>query len=208
MGPIASILLPQRLSAGQLEQIEAAIRAISSHVKPSDIYHCEFWVSDMRPIGGSYVEPGPPDRMGRPFGFVTRMPEVYPDGWHLLEPDEVAAISAAFGFEPQQQIQFDAMSKGPEINAILAGLVLYVAELCDGLVDFGGAIQPPMPEHRYPEANWADVEPYFLAMVKDMPGRIVSLLYQPTDQRTWASHIADATFLRAWLAHPDFYMIK
>jgi hypothetical protein len=213
-GPSASILLRERLSAGQLDQIESAIRAVSSHVETNTHYHCEFWVNDMRPLGGSYVEPGPPGRAGRPFGFIARMPEVYPDGWHLLEPDEVAAIRAAFGFEPQQQIQFDAMSKGPEINAILAGLVLHVVELCAGLVNFGGALLPRLPQEMYRDmwlwekANWSDVEPYFTAMVKDMPGRIVGFPYETHNGRTWASHIADATFLRAWMAHPDFHMIK
>jgi hypothetical protein len=47
-------------------------------------------------------------------------------------------------------------------------------------------------------------------MVKEMPGTIIGVIdpSQIGQPRHWPSHVADATFLRAWLAHPDFHMIK
>jgi hypothetical protein len=212
-GPSAGVLLRRRLSRSELEQVLTTIRSVSNRVEPINASSYDFWVNDMRPLGGSYLEPGAPGRVGRPFVFSLRPGDTQPD-WYVLEPEQIAPFSAAFGFEPQQEVEFAAMGKGDGVNEILGGLVLHVAELFDRAVHLGGALLPGLPEPFFKDgwlwekANWSDVEPYFTAMVKDMPGRIVGFPYETHNGRTWASHIADATFLRAWMAHPDSYMIK
>ena len=90
----------------------------------------------------------------------------------------------------------------------------HFAAVFNGIVDFQGALLPRLPESMYEniwlweKAHWADVEPYFNAMITTMPGKAVTVLYQPLSDRTWAYHVADTAFLNAWLAHPAFHMIK
>ena len=40
-----------------------------------------------------------------------------------------------------------------------------------------------------------------------MPGQVFDMYYTVAGDR-WVSHMVDTTFLRAWLQHPNFHMIK
>jgi hypothetical protein len=46
------------------------------------------------------------------------------------------------------------------------------------------------------------------AFVRPMPGRVFEQYYTVPPDRRWVSHMVDTTFLRAWLQHPHFHMIK
>jgi hypothetical protein len=207
-GPSASVLLREPLSASQIGQINETIRAISSHIVPGNGYHCDFWVSDLRPLGGSYVG------AGKPLGLSFYGPDGPMETIVQWDSARMPVFVAEFGFVPQQEVSLAAFCNDREDHAILGRLTLYVAELIGGLVDFNGAILPHLPvritgeSFWFEKAVWADVEPYFNAMAGEMPGRIVSFPYETARGTTWASHVADAAFLRAWLAHPDFHMIK
>jgi hypothetical protein len=202
-GPSASILLRERLSAGQLDHIEAAIRAVSSQVKPGDGYDYDFYACDLRPLGGSYVGDGCPRGLhlydsNEPGSMISQ-----------LDPDTPDLLAAEIGFVTQQEVSLWSFCNRPEDHAVLGQLTLYVAELTGGLVDFSGAVLPRLPEEVSATSwKWSHVEPYFDAMARDMPGRIVSIPYETGGDSTWAFHVADAAFLRAWLAHPNFHMIK
>jgi hypothetical protein len=45
-------------------------------------------------------------------------------------------------------------------------------------------------------------------LLKGIPGCVIALEYQVDDQRTWASHIGDSQFLKGWMKHPEFHVIK
>lgn len=206
-GPSASVLLREPLNAGQLDQIDEAIRSVSDYIVPGNGYHCDFWVNDLRPLGGSYVGDG------RPCGLAFYEPDEPASMIRQFDPEDASRLTAAIGFAMKQEVSLSAFCDDREDHAILGRLTLYVAELTGGLVYFSGAILPRLPEHCYKDGwlwgcNWSDVEPYLNSMAKDMPGWIVSITYEPNPQRTWAFHVADAAFLRAWLARPDFHMIK
>lgn len=199
-GPTTSLLLPNKLSETQIAGIEADLLKISSEVVKSEIWDWEFWVNSTRSIGGSYFGGG------EPFGLSIETPE--------REAEDLTVLENELGLVPQQRLQFDAMCNGKEDRVIMGELVLHFATLFDGIVDFGGALMPPLPAHMYEDmwlwekAQWADVESYVRQMLDPIPGKIVSIEYYTPNGRTWAYHVADATFLKAWLKHPHFHMIK
>lgn len=75
---------------------------------------------------------------------------------------------------------------------------LSVARVAQGMIDFGGALLPPLP----------DIEPFFSEMVRGIPGIVLTLPCQTANGRTWATHVCDVPFMEAWLIHPRFHMIK
>lgn len=44
--------------------------------------------------------------------------------------------------------------------------------------------------------------------VNAMPGKVYTHEYTTAAGHRWVSHIVDTTFLRAWMEHPNFYMVK
>ena len=46
------------------------------------------------------------------------------------------------------------------------------------------------------------------AYVHGMPGRVYEVYYETGRKTRWVYHIVDTTFLRAWMDHANFYMIK
>lgn len=60
----------------------------------------------------------------------------------------------------------------------------------------------PLPDIRRPPFEEIS------AFVHSMPGTVYEIYYETASNGRWVFHIVDATFLRAWMAHPHFYMIK
>ena len=91
---------------------------------------------------------------------------------------------------------------------------LSVARAAQGLIDFGGALLPPLPSPMlrgmwlWEHAQWSDIEPYFHEMVQHIPGKVFTLPYQTAGGRIWACHLCDVQFMENWLAHSRFHMIK
>jgi hypothetical protein len=52
------------------------------------------------------------------------------------------------------------------------------------------------------EASWNDVALYNRKLTQSFPGVVIEVPYESASNRTWAYHVADSAFLRAWLAHP------
>lgn len=46
------------------------------------------------------------------------------------------------------------------------------------------------------------------AFVHSMPGNVYEIYYETANRKRWVHHIVDATFLRAWMNDPHFYMVK
>lgn len=200
MGPTTMVLLPQELNNEQLKDIKTILDTVSNEVVKSDIWDWEFWVNNTKSIGGNWVGEG------RPFAIAARLPE--------METQELEIIVAEFGFEPQQALQLDAMSNSQEDHRIMGVLLLHLAETLHGVVNFNGALLPSLPKEMYEgfwlwqEANWSDVATYFDEMVSGIPGKVVSVEYETIGDRTWAYHVGDNEFMKAWLQHPYFHMIK
>ena len=163
----------------------------------------EFWVGTTWPIGGSY------EGEGRPFlvGIGTELP------WEedvLTEGGETPAFyEHPFGLCPDMGVTLCAMSNQPEDHRILGELALAVAERLGGIIDLCGLIVPrKVPFEDWHGAAWSAMQPEVEAFTAAMPGKAVAIPYMTISEREWASHTVDAEFLRAWLCHPEFHMIK
>jgi hypothetical protein len=62
-----------------------------------------------------------------------------------------------------------------------------------------GSLLPPHSEPSFEEIS---------AFVQGMPGKVYEIYYETARETQWVYHIVDTTFLRAWLNHPHFHMIK
>lgn len=202
-GPVGSLLLPQKLTLFQHGQMESTLREISLEVERDANESFNFQVGNMRTIGGSYF-----DRFGgRPFGVAIYSADRERDA------DDLLILAKEFGFLAHQEAGFYAMSKSPDDHRILGELLLHFARLWGGIVNFSGALLPPLPatfekSWLWREANWSAVEPFFSQMIQGMRGKVVSIEYQTSQTRSWAYHVADAEFMESWLRHPNFHMIK
>ena len=65
-----------------------------------------------------------------------------------------------------------------------------------------GPLIPPELEREEPSLE--EIQAYVTAM----PGKVAICEYMVTNERRWVWHIVDPVFLRAWMQHPSFRMIK
>lgn len=194
-GPTSAVLLPAELNQSQTEQLEQWLHSVGHEVRAGQFGGWDFSIGDATASG---------DFSGsdRPFAICLFKPE--------LEPHEAAVVKSHFGFLPRQALQIDAFCNGKEDHKLLGWLTLHLAERYNGIVDFLGALLPPLPLRSGAESweNWSDFAAAFDVWAEEMPGKIVSVEYETGNGRQWASHKADVHFFRAWLKHPQFGMIK
>jgi hypothetical protein len=146
-----------------------------------------------RPFGGSYD--------GNPSLPFLVEPENLDGG-----RDDLADVEAAFGRVPRAAVGVRAMTKGSDAYRVLAELALAIAERLDGVVDFNGLLLPNEGWHEHPP--WEEIKAVAARYLIGLPGKVVAIPYELGNGRVWGGHVGDATFLRAWLGHPDFHMIK
>ena len=71
----------------------------------------------------------------------------------------------------------------------------------DGLIDYGGSLRG-MPSLDAASAS----PPCRIDGPKGLPGLLYAMTYQAGSGKYITCHYSDATFLRAYLQHPDFRM--
>jgi hypothetical protein len=130
-----------------------------------------------------------------------------------LDDYPAEGLDRIVGWLPQDEVNFVALSDGPQDHLYLGELCLHFAGKLGGLVNFGGPLKPPLPKAVPSWAfgvhdRWENYEPYFRKMVKGMPGKVYTVPYQKPGGDEWVYHIGDADFLRAWLKHPNFHMVE
>ena len=114
-------------------------------------------------------------------------------------------MQTAFGFRPVASIGVGANCNGDLDNRILAELCAHLAERLGGAVDLGGRLYGHVPPEVVRQFQGAG--PDYLRQQQDFVARATASLpgvLIDADGRQFC----DATFLRAWLAHPYFRMIK
>ena len=143
------------------------------------------------------------------FGFV------YPgETYWEYDDEELALIKEKTSMSVCGAFEISCPCNSSEDHRDLGEAILVACQHLLGLVDFNGAILPPLPEQmyegmwRWEKANWSDIEPYFSEMVKSISGKIYTIEYETANNRIWASHICDNEFMSHWLEHPMFRMIK
>lgn len=105
-----------------------------------------------------------------------------------------------------------AFCNDDDSHKILGYLALFVAEKYDGLIDLTGAIIPPVKEDRaireYPYCTIEEIRDF----VYKIEGKICEIEYEvgegEGEGRKWIYHVVDIAFLKNWLKHPHFHMIK
>jgi len=125
-------------------------------------------------------------------------------------------VAALLGWRPQDILGFAAMCNDLEDHRILGDLALQFARRFGGVVDFHGALSPPIQgeledlwrKQRLFSADWRVWEPYFDEMMEGVCGRLITSPYVTANGREWARHIGDPDFLEWWLRQPNFRMIK
>jgi len=117
---------------------------------------------------------------GRPFGLSKSEfnPKYYSE-------DEIYQIEKSIDFRPKCDIEIYAMSKSTLDHRILGELTLYVAEQLDGIIDFNGDLN-----------------------CGKLTGCKWDILYEISESKTGKYTVCDVTFMKAWLANDNFYMIK
>ncbi|MDJ1503692.1 DUF6368 family protein [Xanthocytophaga agilis] len=127
--------------------------------------------------------------------------------------DECNQINEVFHSIPVTAIDFSAVTSRTNVR-MLGEIVLYIANKLNGIIDFGGEL---LPEKAYKEndfwwiiekANWNEVEHYYTEMIREIPGTIICIHYHTEGNRHWVYNICDVLFMKSWLDHPEFQLIK
>lgn len=122
-----------------------------------------------------------------------------------------AKIDETFGLMWTTKVELDAIVSGSESNRILGQITVRLAEHYGGITDFGGVLWPSAAGDKWRghgNTEWHDIEREVMAILGELPGRLIALPYKTARDTQWAVHYGDARFLRAWLEHPHFHMIK
>jgi len=130
-------------------------------------------------------------------------------GWPTeVEETPAAFFERTFGLIPDKGITLAAMPNNPEDHRILGELAICVAERLGGIIDMLGLIVPRgVSFEEWQGAPWSVVRARIEAFTASMPGKAVAV---PSEGgwEAWPSHAVDPEFLRAWMRHPEFHMIK
>jgi hypothetical protein len=215
MGPSASILLRNSLTEEQLIDLEQWLPSITSPLEGRRGHWGPFWIKD-----GPLI--GLPDDCREACAFSLAIDEMETEQGSLEEDDltdediqaELRAEREQFvlhiGFVPEQRINVDANCSQPSDHRLLGQIVLLLSERYDGIIDLCGAFyspsKPGQVNRSLEDKTVEGVEQYVKEL--SLPGRIFHMYYLIGENTTWIYHLVDPDFLRAWLQHPDFHMIK
>ena len=225
MGPVATILLRTGLTQGEVEVLDDWLRTLGR--VGSDTYPQVWRVTVVQ-----YEALGLRDRPARPPCTTTinrdlllgmerfRGTDSYDDEAlrRSVEQDEEAR-RAVLGFAVVEEFALSAACNQPIDHRILGALAAHLAERFDGLVYLGAALYQRLPSAAPTgpaEAAWdvavaAAYRAATRAALRRLPGRLYEVpvtVGWGGEERTRLIDVVDATFLRAWLGHPDFSMIK
>ena len=203
-GPTSSILLqniPDEIQKGRIYNV---LSEISSSREGND-----FWVNDTSKIDGTSKTKGQP--FGISFDEINEKYYAY-DEFELMQIEEFA------DFMPKFDIGFFAMCNGEIDHRILGELTYFFAKEFDGIIDFDGAIYfyDLLPKEIKKDGigefmekiEWSAILAYHEAIVKEVNGKIHPIEYETINHTTWAYNICDVEFMKNWLKHPRFHMIK
>jgi hypothetical protein len=132
--------------------------------------------------------------------FLVSHGEEDPGEWQDLKERNIAAL---IGWQVEDQVSIGAECNDDRDHLLLGKAVLSIAAECGGVVSFTGC--PPTPE-----STPGDAEQRFVKLTEAFPGRLYRLAYRDEKGQMLPAHefLCDATFLRAWLIHPYFRMLK
>lgn len=206
-GPSITILLPNALPLEQVGKVEEVFRNVGFAIEPPDQYilpgYVGSWDGYLRDATSFHLTDYRPCLMGVSVHEMREHSE-----------DELDEITDAIGYRPIQAIGIYVMCNRPQDHRLLAELTLIFVATFGGWIDLHGVLEPPQQYAEYPHWDGAwpdDIEPALNEIwqyVSSFPGQVRQIRYQTGGGYTWVHHIVDETFLRAWLASPNFHLIK
>ena len=102
------------------------------------------------------------------------------------------------GYSNTCAIDVSAMCSDAIDQRLLAELTLQFAEMFNGLIYLNGLLTPPN------SSNYEDA----LIFAKSIKGETYFATYTLENGKKWANQIVNPTYLKNWLAHENFRMIK
>jgi hypothetical protein len=114
-------------------------------------------------------------------------------GASFLSPADWQQYGSALGWVPACELSIAIYCNRRRDHQILAWLCVELAKRLDGMIDLDGPM--PIP----PEKMWLDC---------GLRGRAIPVVYAIDESRSAKVHVVDADFLRSWMSHPDFHMVK
>jgi hypothetical protein len=194
MGPGAAIVLGREPTDLDRENTENLLQSLGD--VRTDSGSLAVSIRSTRTIAGTY------HGEERSFWFDWQIDDHEdPPGWRQQ-------IEETFRVRPQGRLSVTAGMNRPADHRVLGEVVLQLALLLEGVIDFDGALLPlASPAWTHP-MSWPEVSSSVHELLKGVPGCVIALEYEVNDQRTWACHVGDSQFLKGWLKHPDFHMIK
>jgi Family of unknown function (DUF6368) len=205
LGPVTGVFLRNPLTHDQVVDIGTWLTDVSKRIQGTT-GNWELWM-DGAPVGC------PTGQHQCTILVTLRGPGVDDMGLTLLwedGPEEIEQLSAIFGHVPEQEIAIAAMCNGRIDHCLIGRLALHFARTFDGVIDLCGCIRPP---HRLWDSRRYMAEPVLAgvrAFVEQFPGTVWEIgggSHEGELDRL-PRHLIDTTFMEAWLAHPDFSMIK
>ena len=130
------------------------------------------------------------------------------DGGYNDLPTARAKIEDAFGLTPRASLLVSAGMNRAADHRVLGETVLQLALALHGVIDFDGALLPIASPARVEPVDWSEVTVTVRDLLSTVPGRVIAIEYEVNDSRVWAWHVGDCEFIRGWLQHPEFHMIK
>lgn len=207
-GPTSGVLLSEQLSSEQLQELMTLMLQLgyiekrfkgpsvieSNH--ESDTHYLQITKGEV--FGMDLSEVG-----GLP--FIVSYEQVA--SW---DHEDLKIVEQQLGFKASYEIVLNACCKDEVSHRLLGLLTLECCERFHGLIDFGGALYPPS-QLGYDELHamgWREAERHSREYFDRLPGKLLTITYEVSEERDWFYYVADTTFMRAWLADPNFYMIK
>lgn len=132
------------------------------------------------------------------------------DDWvDSMDAWEITDIERLLGYRPAHDLNVWVDCDGVNAQHVLGRLALALAERYGGVINIGFALTPPTPR-RYRD-DGIDIPHHsqeeISVFVHGFPGTVWEQYYTDDAGRRWVSHIVDAEFFRAWLAHPRFHLV-
>src|SRR5688572_6156997 len=139
MGPGASIILPADLDERGERDIQAVLQLLGSAQKSAYLQRSlAGHIETTAPIGGTYAG------KGRPFAIQFVSSQEMRDDEDL---EWCAHIKQNFGIMPQAELAIWMDCDDDEDHRVFGELCLYFVRRGHGLVDFDGALMPPLAPH-------------------------------------------------------------
>jgi hypothetical protein len=214
MGPVAWVLLARPLADDAAEELAQWLAAVSERARPAAGATRRWQVNGLN--AARLVPSGAGDDQTDCVVEVA----ISDGGAGSDDPGRDEAVRSALGWLPAQRIAIAAACNGRADHRVIAALAAALAERYHGVIDLLGAITPPdMPWRAWhlagrqgmvsdrDQRTTASLEA-ISRYVTAMPGTVHEAYYDLSEHQIWVWHVVDAAFLRAWLQHPDFHMIK